>query len=170
MLSVHTFFSGGHQFGVPFRTLLHVTEFAVLNPRRTIWNVVSLVAVAAGLADALRHREFDLAVWAGAFLVLAVFLDGFWAFWDIDRYLLPALPVALLAFARLRLSRRVVVATLAVLLIISLEDIPRDARASVALQDGMPPLAWHISRVARTLHGGDPIGFSRWRSRSKDEP
>jgi hypothetical protein len=55
MLSVHTFFSGGHRFGIPFRTLLPVTEFAVLNPRKTIWNVVSLVSVAAGLADALRH-------------------------------------------------------------------------------------------------------------------
>jgi hypothetical protein len=81
LLSVHAFFSGGSSFfGVPFRALLQVFVFAALNPWGTALNVVSLVAVGIGLIVALWHREFDLAVWAGAFLALAVSLDGFWAF------------------------------------------------------------------------------------------
>ena len=169
VLSVHAFFSGGSQFGIPFRTILHGIAFAALNPWGAVLNLISLVAVAVGLVDALRQREFDLAVWAGAFLALAVSLDGFWAFWDIDRYLLPALPVALLALARLRVSRPIVAATCAVLLGISLADVSRDARGSVALQDGMPSLAWHISRVAGSLHGGGPVGLGRWGARSRNE-
>jgi hypothetical protein len=163
VLAVPAIIAGGRPFGIPFRTLLEGVAWAPLNPWGTAMNVISLVAVAVGLVVVLWQQEFDFAAWAGAFLGLAISLNGFRAFFEINRYLLPALPVALLALARLHLSRPVVAAACMGLFVVSLEDVSREARGAMALQNGTPQLVWHISRVAASLYGGDPVGLDGWR-------
>jgi hypothetical protein len=162
---------GANTLDIPFRSLLQGRAWAALDRWEAVLNILSLVAVVVGMLDALWQRDFDLAVWAGAFLALVVSLKGSWAFPSIGRFLLPALPVALLALARLRLSRPVVAAICASLLVISLGDVSLRVRKAVALEDGFPALAWHISSVARTLHGGGPVGLRNWTAQSQgNEP
>jgi len=160
---------GRSAFTIPFQSLLQASWWALLGRWEAILQVLSLVAVAVSIVDALFHREFDLAVWAGGFLALVVSLNGFWAFFQMDRLLLPALPVALLALARLRISAPVAAIACASLLAISLEDVTLRLRYNVPLEDGNSLLGWHLSSVAAGLRGGTPVGLGDWSAQPRTE-